>query len=210
MTENEMMSTSSLQVWYDALRNGQDVAINKLWQLYFQRMVHVARRKLDGSNRVVRDEEDVALSAFKSFCIGFRQGRFSADTVQDNLWPLLVTLTINKSIDYIRLQNRAKRGGAVRNNSTSHLKTSVVTLDEIVANSPSPELQVALDDSFQKLLVMLDATNDPTLRQIALLTIEGEDPARIASILDDCSVRTIQRKLKTIRAIWETSVHESQ
>ena len=210
MTENEMMSNSSLLVWYDALRKGQDVAIDKLWQLYFQRMVHVARRKLVGSNRIVRDEEDVALSAFKSFCIGFRQGRFNAETVQDNLWPLLVTLTINKSIDYIRLQNRVKRGGAVRNNPSSQGRTSVVTLDEIVANTPSPELQVALDDSFQKLLVMLDATNDSTLRQIALLTIEGEDPARIASILDDCSVRTIQRKLKTIRAIWETSVHESQ
>lgn len=198
--ENSMTSTAILR-WYSELKDGKGAAVEKLWQLYFQRMVQLAGRKLRGTNRSARDEEDIALSAFKSFCLGIQEGRFRADSSQIHLWPLLVTLTINKSIDYVRSQSRAKRGGCDR---ATIRETEDFSLDELVGNDPSPEMQSALKDSFEKLFQALDATNDASLRAIALMTLEGSSTSEIASQLDHCSIRTIQRKLKTIRSIWES------
>ncbi|MEQ1825618.1 MAG: ECF-type sigma factor [Pirellula sp.] len=209
------MSTRSLLDWFGSLRQGQDLAVEKLWKLYFQRMVQVARRKLDGVHNVVRDEEDIALSAFKSFCFGFQQGRFDADANRENLWPLLVTLTINKSIDHIRSQNRAKRGGKTKGDEDAVTITPATispadVLDEIASKTPSPDLQVVFDESFQRLLKTLDETQDAALRQIALLALEGYRPSQIAEQLGNGSIRTIQRKLKTIRSIWEADLHATR
>jgi len=54
-------------VWFNALRDGDDAAIQQLWEHYFSRMVRVAQNRLQGAERSVRDEEDIALSAFSSF-----------------------------------------------------------------------------------------------------------------------------------------------
>jgi hypothetical protein len=48
---------------------------------------------------------------------------------------------------------------------------------------------------------LLEALGDETLRQIALLRMEGHCDGEIASRLD-CSLRTVSRKLKLIRDIW--------
>ncbi|MCA9018102.1 MAG: hypothetical protein KDA77_22460, partial [Planctomycetaceae bacterium] len=96
--------------WIDQLKTGDAQAAQRLWESYFQEMVEVARRKLRGAPRTMADEEDVALSAFKSFCLGAQNGRFSQITDRQNLWPLLVAITSHKSVDLIRNENRQKRG----------------------------------------------------------------------------------------------------
>ncbi len=209
MSENSTFSTNSLNQWYSALRDGRDSAVKRLWQLYFARMVKVARQKLSGANRVARDEEDIALSAFNSFCMGFQRGQFAADGKPETLWPLLVTLTINKSIDYLRKQNRAKRGGSLESGRSS-IRAQPDQLHEFISMEPTPDLQVAMQDAFDSLLNALDKTADASLRQIVLLAIEGHRPPQIAAALQNCSVRTIQRKLKTIRSVWESVCHESR
>jgi hypothetical protein len=47
--------------------------------------------------RGVADEEDVALSAFNSFCLGAEQGHFAQLFDRDNLWRGLVTITARKA-----------------------------------------------------------------------------------------------------------------
>ena len=47
-----------------------------LWNVYFQRLVALARVRLRGTPRRAADEEDVALSAFDSFFRGVERGRF--------------------------------------------------------------------------------------------------------------------------------------
>ncbi len=203
MDENSAVTETSLLDWYGALREGRSQATEKLWRLYFERMVQVAKRKLAGGNRAMHDEEDVALSAFKSFCLGFQQGRFQGQPDADNLWPLLVTLTINKSIDHLRHENRLKRGGRKTASMDQQGLRPEQVWNELVSSEPSPELQLATDEAFETLLTSLDSTGDLTLRMIALRTIEGYRVSDIATQLGSCTVRTIQRKLKTIRAIWE-------
>ncbi|MBL8891511.1 MAG: hypothetical protein JNL67_16140 [Planctomycetaceae bacterium] len=192
-------SASELSAWYQSLREGGSQATHELWHMYFERMVRVARRKLVGAHRLEGDEEDVALSAFKSFCLGFQIGKFQQQGDPENLWPLLVTLTLNKAIDHVRRSNRLKRGGGLESDGDDQ---GISTWTELVSREPAPELQVAAEDSFQQLLDMLDATGDSSLREILLRSISGESSTEISSHLD-CTLRTIQRKLQTIRLIWE-------
>jgi DNA-directed RNA polymerase specialized sigma24 family protein len=48
---------------------------------------------------------------------------------------------------------------------------------------------------------MLDLLGDETLRQVALLRLEGFSPREIADKLD-CVERTVERKLERIRDKW--------
>ena len=71
-----MSSDGSVTGWLGRLRAGDPSAAQQLWQRYFQRLVGLARQKLRDVPRRVADEEDVALSAFDSFCRNAEQGRF--------------------------------------------------------------------------------------------------------------------------------------
>jgi RNA polymerase sigma factor (sigma-70 family) len=188
--------------WLEGLRKGDQVSTERLWHLYFEKMVLLARRKLRGVSTSARSEEDIALSAFKSFCLGLRQGRFSPEHGTVNLWPLLVTLTINKAIDQLRYQNRQKRGGRSVNDKKS-LTLSIPSMDDLLSTEPTAESIAVASESMDLLFDQLDQTGDLELKAIALASIEGETPAEMAKRLD-CSIRTVQRKLKTIRTIWES------
>src|SRR6266403_2686702 len=71
-----MRSEASVTRWIDRLKAGDPDAAQKLWERYFRRLVGLARKKLRAAPRRAADEEDVALSAFDSFCRGAGQDRF--------------------------------------------------------------------------------------------------------------------------------------
>src|SRR5262249_46541864 len=85
--------TGSVTHWIGLLKAGQMDAAQKLWECYFSQLVRLARRKLRGRGRAASSGEDVALSAFDSFCRGARQGRFPQLRDRADLWQLLVLLT---------------------------------------------------------------------------------------------------------------------
>src|SRR5262249_54823927 len=62
--------------WITQLKAGDRNAVQPLWERFFPQMVRLARQRLRDAPRRVADEEDVALSAFDSFCRGAAQGRF--------------------------------------------------------------------------------------------------------------------------------------
>ena len=71
-----MSSDGSVSRWLNRLLTGDRNAVQPLWELYFHRLVTMARQKLRDLPRTVADEEDVALSAFDSFCRRAEQGKF--------------------------------------------------------------------------------------------------------------------------------------
>jgi RNA polymerase sigma factor (sigma-70 family) len=186
---------SPLPELLELLRAGDDRAVSVLWEQYFKRMLFVARKKLGGAQRRVRDEEDIALSAFKSFCLGFKKGRFASSDDDCDLWPLLVTITINKTIDHLRRENRQKRSAG------NEVAASAI---DLLGAECAPELQLITDESFERLLFALDATGDADLKKLALLKLENYPTTELATELG-CTVRTVQRKLKTIREIWQAN-----
>lgn len=174
--------------------SGYETAVGLLWEKYFLRMMLLARRKLAGAANRGKDEEDIAVSAFKSFCMGMQAGKYEHSQEHD-LWPLLVTITINKSIDHLRHENRLKRGGGQDQVAGA--------IEELISGEETPELQLVASETLEQLFIALDNTGDADLRTIATLRLENTPPTVIAQQLD-CTIRTVQRKLKTIQAIWHS------
>src|SRR5262245_5152393 len=106
-----MTSSLSISRWIGDLREGNADAVRNIWEAYFARMVALARHRLQGHGRAA-DEEDVALSAFKSFWGGACAGRFPDLADRHALWPLLMAITGHKCVDLVRRETRRKRGGA--------------------------------------------------------------------------------------------------
>ena len=139
------MAVEEVTLWINKLSGGDPRAAQLLWETYFNRLVHYARRKLDGLPLRVADEEDVALSAMYSFCRGMEQHRFDQVNDRNDLWKLLVTITARKACAQRRRQYAGKRGGgqvrgesvfADRGHESSHEKG----IGAILGEEPTPEL----------------------------------------------------------------------
>ena len=96
------------------LRNGDPVVRNAaarlIWERYFRDLLKLARKNLDKRIRLRTDEEDVTQSMFKSFCLRWGARRVLTLTGRDELWRLLVTITIRKARNAAKA--RAARGKA--------------------------------------------------------------------------------------------------
>src|SRR6516225_9955869 len=88
-----------------------EFAAEQLWRRYFDRLVRLAHARLKAAPRGAADEEDVALSAFNSFCRGAVQGHFPGLGDRGDLWRLLVTITARKAADHLRRECCQRRGG---------------------------------------------------------------------------------------------------
>src|SRR5499427_5642744 len=104
-----MSSGGSVTHWLGALKNGEAIAAQKLWEAYYRPLVGLARQRLSQTPRGPADEEDVALSALNSFFEAVAQGRFPQLGDRDDLWRLLVHITARKAIDQINHVRRKKR-----------------------------------------------------------------------------------------------------
>ncbi|MCA9069767.1 MAG: hypothetical protein KDA84_12630 [Planctomycetaceae bacterium] len=192
----------TVTLWIDQLRAGDEAAAQQLWSRYFDRMVQLAQQRLGEVKHGLADEEDVALSAFKSFCLGMQKGRYPQLLDRDGLWPLLVAITAHKSVDLIRHENRQKRGGSGSPQPNAAARAEVVSLGEILSREPNPEFAGEMAELFDQLLQKLDQADDPELKLIALRRMQGDSAAEIAEDLG-CVTRTIERKVAIIRRLWE-------
>src|SRR5215475_9960850 len=106
-----MPPPDDVTLWIEQLKAGDRASVQPLWERYFQRMVQLARQRLRAAPRRLADEEDVALSAFDSFCRGAERGRFPQLTDRDSLWSHLFFYTVRKASHLMRAERRQKRGG---------------------------------------------------------------------------------------------------
>ena len=182
-------------VWIECLRKGQAVAAEGLWATYFRRMRGLAQRLLRGRVKRTCDGEDVAASAFRSFYQGARDGGFHGLRGRNDLWALLAALTSHKCVDRMRREGRVKRGGRAAAADPSAL---------VCLAGPDDGLhhEAELADLRDRFLAALDACQDPMLRSIVQWKLEGQTVQAIAARLG-CVRRTVERKLRLIRKIWE-------
>jgi len=195
-----MSSGGSVTRWVTALREGDGEAARKLWDRYFQKLVRLARQKLQGTPCRVADEEDVALSVFRRLCDGAERGRFANLGSRDELWRLLVTITTNRVIDQQRRLHCEKRAAGNQAEAALEraLRSSAYSLDQLVAEEPTPEFLCQLAEEHARLMERLD---DGTLRKIVLLKLDGMNNEEVAASLGITS-RSVRRKLARIREIW--------
>lgn len=189
-----MSSAGSVTHWVRLLQAGDHVAAQPLWERYFQQLVGLARARLQDTPRRAADEEDVALSAFDSFCRAAERHRFPQLTDRDDLWRLLVVITARKALRLAKHERRQKRGGGKVHDEA--------VLDQLADQEPTPDLAIQVAEECARLL---ESLGDGELRSIALWKMEGYTTEEMAAKLQ-CAPRTVERKLRRIRTIWTEEV----
>jgi DNA-directed RNA polymerase specialized sigma24 family protein len=200
-----MPGEESVTHWLGLLKAGDPAAAAALWGRYFERLMRLARQKLSGAPRRAADEEDVALSAFDSFCRRAGQGHFARLEGRDDLWQLLALLTVRKALHLRRDEGRPKRGGgAVLDEAALSGATDGAggDLDQFLSRELAPAQAAQLVEDCRRLLRSLA---DPRLEEIALARLEGYTAEEIAGRLG-CVPRTVERKLRLIRELWSQEV----
>ncbi len=192
---------NSVTQWISALKLGDQSAAQGLWEAYFRRLVGLAHARLRDAPRRIADEEDVALSAFQSFWRGAQAGRFPRLDDRNDLWQILVLITVRKAIDLRNYEGRPSRG---RGRVQSLTEMTHEGLEAIGGNEPTPEAAAQLAEEYQRLMEQL---GDPTLQSVATWKLEGYTDEEIASRLN-CVTRTVERKLARIRRIWARATRE--
>ena len=175
-----------------ATQQGRESAVAPLLAVYFDRLVQLARKRLQNLPGMANYDEDLALRSFYSVYrrVGDKERPLQL-TDRDDLWRLLATRTISRAIDLIR---RHKPGEVPGNFDPQQL----------LAREPTPDEVVATADECRRLLDLLD---EPELQQIALWKVEGQTNDEIATRLN-CVPRTVERKLRRIRALWKDELEE--
>src|SRR5262245_30692906 len=192
----------SVTFWIDRLKAGDPAAAQPLWEGYFRRLVGLARVRLQAAPRRAADEEDVALSAFHSFCRGAEEGRFPRLSDRDDLWQLLVLLTARKATNLVQQERRQKRGGGKVFTASALAGDDSAEgpgFADLVSREPDPGFAAQVAEECQLLLQRL---GDSTLQAVAVWKMEGHTNEEIAANLGRCT-GTVERKLRLIRAIWE-------
>jgi RNA polymerase sigma factor (sigma-70 family) len=155
--------------------------------VYFDRLVQLARKRLQDLPGLANYDEDLALRSFHSVYRRVRDPeRPLRLTGRDDLWRLLATRTISRAIDLIRRHRPAEVPGAY-------------DPEQFLSREPTPEEAAATADECRRLL---EALEDPELRQVALWKVEGFTNEEIAARLD-CVPRTVERKVRRIRLLWQ-------
>ena len=145
------------------------------------------------------DEEDVALSAFHSFCERAGRGEFPQVIDRNDLWRLLSTITARKVTSSIRHRTRLKRGGGRVLGESALLEGDDLDdsgVSQFLSREPNPEDAAAFTEDYERLFNRL---TNPVLKEVALRRLEGSTSEEIAIELG-VSARTVDRKLQLIRA----------
>ncbi|MBI1902886.1 MAG: sigma-70 family RNA polymerase sigma factor [Planctomycetia bacterium] len=184
-TEAERRSAELLSRY----RAGDERAAAELFERYVERLTALARSRLSERLASRTDPEDVVLSAYRSFFVGARAGRFSLRRSGD-LWRLLVSITLHK------LYRQAQHHRAQRR--SIDVERPWESLDEHtaspVARQPTPEEALALAEELEAVLAKLD----PLERQVLELRLQGEPLEQIAAATGRCE-RSVRRAMERVR-----------
>lgn len=197
-----MDSEQSVSAWIEQLKAGDNEAAKRLWERYFAQLVQVAYQKLRGIRHAAADEEDIALSAFFSFCQAARQGRVESLQNREDLWHLLLFFTKCKAVGWLRREASQRRGGGKEGQPSAQIITEENSLDELISREPNPEFAAILQEEFDALLNQLP---DEEMQTIALFKLEGYTNAEVAKMIP-CSLRTVERRLDIIRKVWSGAI----
>jgi RNA polymerase sigma factor (sigma-70 family) len=201
-----MPASADVTRWLHLLKSNEQQAIQKLWEVYYRPLLALARNKLGGLQRAVRDEEDIALSAFDSFCRGVAHGRFQRLDDRQDLWQVLVLVTTRKAIDQIAHEHQACRDQDRTTGQTDRDLDDRSLLDDLISREPDPGFAAEVADQCRQLLADLP---DEQLRRIVLSRMEGYSNEEIAVELK-VSVPTVERRLNLIRKTWKAAGRQEQ
>jgi DNA-directed RNA polymerase specialized sigma24 family protein len=183
------------------LRSGDEDAARILWDRFFAQLLTLTRGRLQSSSRAMEDEEDIVLSAMKSFCIGVRNGRFPELAGRESLWRLLLTITLRKLSTKQNYDKRSKRDVSRLKSSSLDAEAQEAEVNAFISRELNPDVAAQCAEQIGRLLESLEHDD---LKKVALMKMEGYTNNEIATEIV-CSQTSVERKLRTIRSIWSQS-----
>ncbi len=173
-------------------RRGSESAAKSIFDRYVERLMVHARRRI-GSRMTSRvDPEDVVQSVFRTFFNRLKNDQFTIEG-QDDLFKLLVRITVHKTLRQIAFHRAAKRnpGQELGHSSDAHEQ-----LMQVMDEEPTPEAVVAVLDSFEHFLRQFAGPD----REIIELKLQGYTSDEIAAKVGTYD-RKIRRVLERVRAV---------
>src|SRR5262245_5327358 len=102
-------SVDELDRWIAGLREGKQDCLSEFWHHYSPLLERLADKNLAPGLRPRLGPDDVVQSVCRTFFRRAQEGQFQLEG-QDNLWRLLVAITLTKIREKTRYHMRDKRG----------------------------------------------------------------------------------------------------
>jgi RNA polymerase sigma factor (sigma-70 family) len=192
------MAEDPITLWLEGLKEGDELGVERIVSRYFEPIVNLVRRRLPSSVRRITDEEDVALSALNSFIVRAQAGQFGKLENRNDLWKVLVTISLRKAGKYVKRESAQKRGGRDVRGESVFKETEGRGMEQVADDRPLPDEDVDSRECAESILAFLENLDDKKLRHIAVYKSEGLSDASIAEKLN-CSTKTVQRKMHLLR-----------
>jgi DNA-directed RNA polymerase specialized sigma24 family protein len=153
------------------LRAGDQDAAGQVFRCFAQRLVALARSRLDRRLRQKVDPEDVVQSALRSFFLRCADGQFDFAST-DQLWSLLVLFTVRKC------RRQVERFQADRRD----VRREAAPGDEEIglAREPTPEEAALLADTVEQVMGRLDSA---LKRRVFEMSLQGYTVPEIGAAL---------------------------
>jgi RNA polymerase sigma factor (sigma-70 family) len=178
---------------------GDEQAAATVFERYAERLSHLARSRLSARLAARTDPDDIVMSAYRSFFVGAREGRFHVECGGD-LWRLLVEVTLHK------LYRQAAHHHAQRRSVRRELAPtdSNPPLSSAASREPTAEEGLLAAEELENLLGKLNDRG----RAIVELRLQGFTQEEIAKHVG-CSSRTVRKWLENARKLLVSQATDS-
>lgn len=187
------------------LRSGDNDAAAQVFNRFANRLIDLARRRL-ASPQIRRklDPEDVLQSVFRSFFVHQAAGEITGIQNWDNLWSLLVFITLRKCgrrIAYFHYASRDVR----REIPVQLAKLEAARECGAGAEEPTPSEAAVLTETVEQLMNGLGARH----REILSLSLQGYSARQISRQVG-CTERMAYRVLKRVKELLKAMRAEEE
>jgi RNA polymerase sigma-70 factor, ECF subfamily len=178
-----------------AYRQGNEDAASTLFERYYARLLELIRRQLGWKLREVEGSSDVAQSVLRSFFSQIRQDHVQIGP-DNSLWPLLVTIALNKMRNHGKFWQRERRDPA--------RQVPLQAQDDPLEQGPSPQDVAAVKELVDRLLEPFSDRR----RRIVELILEGQPVGQIAAEIGTTE-RTVYNTRRAAAKILEQVLNSS-
>jgi len=170
------------------LQQGDQRAATDVFNRFANRLIGLARSRLNSNIQQKEDPEDVLQSVFRSFFIRNAGQEFTLQN-WDDLWAVLVVITVRKCggrLDYYQ----AGRRDVKREKQNPDWTTDV----QAIARDPTASEIIMLGELVEEIMRGLEGRE----RQIVCLRLQGHSVPEIKGQIG-CSERTVFRVLERVK-----------
>jgi RNA polymerase sigma factor (sigma-70 family) len=173
------------------LTTGDEKAAEEIFERYVERLTHLVHSRLAAKLAARVDPEDIVMSAYRSFFVAARDGRYGFSRGGD-LWRLLVEITLHK-LYHAADRHLADRRSVDREQCALDASPAILP---IISREPTPDEALAAADELTAILRQLGDRD----RQALELRLQGYELEEIAERLK-CNERTVRRAINEARRL---------